>query len=72
MRSGDAFKAKTSLQKAVDLEPNFMPAVLLLAEANLRTGAFRSATDNLLKVLEKDSRQYRCLHPFAGGGQNFR
>ena len=55
MKKGDAFRAITSVQKAVDLEPNFIPALLLLAEANLRTGAFRSASDNLLEVLEKDA-----------------
>ena len=54
MRNGDAFRAKASAQKAVDMEPNFMPALLLLAEANLQTGAFRSASDNLLEVLQKD------------------
>ena len=54
IRSGDVFKAKTSAQKSADLEPNFMPALLLLAEAQLHTGSFRSAYDNLLKVLEKD------------------
>ena len=43
------------MQTAVDLEPNFMPALLLLAQANLRTGAFRSASDNLFEVLEKDA-----------------
>ena len=55
MKNGDAFRAKTYVQTAVDLEPNFMPALLLLAQANLRTGAFRSASDNLLEVLEKDA-----------------
>ncbi len=72
MKDGDAFRAKTSLQKAVDLEPNFTPAVLLLAEANVRTGAFRSATDSLLKVLEKDPGNIEAYILLAGGGQNFR
>ena len=54
IRGGDVFKARRSLQRTLALEPDFMPAILLLAEADSRSGAFRSANDSLLKVLQKD------------------
>jgi len=54
MTKGDLFKSKMLLQGAVDLDPNLTPAVLRLAEVNVRTGSYRAATEGLLRVLAKD------------------
>ena len=72
IRSGDVFGAKTSVQKSVDLEPNFMPALLLLAEAQLAHRRISVRTRQLTQSAGKRRRQYRGLHPFAGVGQNCR
>ena len=54
MKEGDAFGARAPLQQAVDQAPNFMPAVLLLAEANEHAGAHERAIESLFSVVAKN------------------
>ena len=53
MEEGQVFKAKPVLQKSVELSPDLMPAVLLLADAEVRTGGFRTAFDTLSAILAR-------------------
>jgi tetratricopeptide (TPR) repeat protein len=55
MRGGNVLKAKAHVQRAVDLAPDFMPAVLLLATVNEQTGAHERAVESMFKVIGKDS-----------------
>lgn len=50
---GDRTKAREALQRATTLAPDFAPAVLALAELNLRSGDFAAATSLLAPLAQK-------------------
>lgn len=61
IQAGDIGQAKANLKEATTLDPNATGAILHLAELNILTGASRSATDELLRLLQKTPKNFEAL-----------
>ncbi len=62
IQSGDLLQAKSSLRMATSMDPNYIDAILKLAEVDIKTGVVDSAIEALGKIVATEPKTNPTLH----------